>query len=53
MCAVLHGVLYEFFKMAAGNFASNRVFSFSQLFFLFWEEKYFPEFMFYGSISFR
>ena len=29
------GVLYGFFKMSAGNFASNRIFSFSQFFFFF------------------
>ena len=33
MCAVLHGVYLDFFKMAAGNFAWNRVFSCSLLFF--------------------
>ena len=49
MCAVLHeegvgvgaGVQYGFFKMADGNFAWNRVISFSQLFCLFWKKKFF------------
>ena len=39
MCAVLHGVYNGLFKMAAWNFAFNRVLSFSQLFCLFWEKK--------------
>jgi hypothetical protein len=30
---------YGFFKMAGGNFACNQVFSFSQLFCLFWKKK--------------
>ena len=35
------GVQYVFFKMADGNFAWNRVISFSQLFCFFLEKKFF------------
>jgi hypothetical protein len=38
--------------MAAGNFAGNRVFSFSQLFCFFLEFFFFPKFTFSGPISF-
>ena len=38
--------------MAAGNFAGNRVFSFSQLFCFFLENKILPKFTFSGPISF-
>ena len=40
------GVQYGFFKMADGNFAWNRVISFSQLCCLFWKKKNLPKFTF-------
>ena len=38
ICHGGRGVYYGFFKMVAENFAGNRVFSFSQLFCLFWKK---------------